>query len=231
VWKGGRERKRRSERIMTEGRSRASMTLVLGGARSGKSSLVERLARESGRKVAFIATAKGSDADMRARIDRHQKDRPSDWPLIEEPVDLAGALQRAAEVADVILVDCMTLWLANWMSQSGLMDELSGDTGGTMDNVKPTSSGEKALDDIDAMIRVLEGLSKEKSLIIVSNEVGLGIVPMYQLSRIYRDTLGWINQKIAKSADRVYFMVAGLALDLKKMDREAALYNAASSSS
>jgi adenosylcobinamide kinase/adenosylcobinamide-phosphate guanylyltransferase len=199
------------------------LTVVLGGARSGKSSLVERLARESGRKVAFIATATPSDNDMRARIERHREDRP-DWPTFEEPVELATALKRAAEVADVIIIDCMTLWLANWMEKSGLYEECAGDTGQKMETVKPSSSGERALEDIDQLLAALAELSSEKSLIVVTNEVGLGIVPMYQLSRIYRDTLGWVNQRLAKAADAAYFMVAGLAIDLKKTDREAALY-------
>lgn len=181
------------------------------------------MARESGKRVAFIATATGSDNDMRARIARHQADRPSDWPLIEEPVDLAGALRRAAAEADVILIDCMTLWLANWLEKSGLMAELSADTGEKMEVVKPSSSGEKALDDIDALLRAHAELPPEKSLVIVSNEVGLGICPMYQISRIYRDTLGWVNQRIAKDADKVFFMVAGLAVDLKQTDKQASL--------
>lgn len=109
-----------------------SLTLVIGGARSGKSSLVERLAHESSKRVAFIATARASDADMKARIERHQRDRPSDWPTIEEPVDLASAVRQAAAVADVVLLDCMTVWLYNWMEHTGLMAEFMEDTGGVI---------------------------------------------------------------------------------------------------
>ena len=95
------------------------LVLILGGARSGKSAFAEQLAARSERRVAFIATATAGDDDMRARIARHRASRSPEWLTIEEPLQLAGAVRRAAELADVLLLDCITLWLANWMGQQG----------------------------------------------------------------------------------------------------------------
>src|ERR1700693_1283505 len=104
--------------------SRPHLILVLGGARSGKSTFAEQLARRSRRSVAFIATATSDDDDMRARITRHQAARPQGWHTIEEPLDLARAVRAAAEVADVLLLDCITLWVANWLfAQEGVNDD------------------------------------------------------------------------------------------------------------
>src|SRR2546421_13100763 len=100
-------------------RTSPKLVLVLGGARSGKSAFAERLAASSGRRVAFIATATASDEDMRQRIARHRASRPVDWLTIEEPLNLAGAVRHTAALADVLLLDCITLWLANWMGQHG----------------------------------------------------------------------------------------------------------------
>src|SRR6201997_1887680 len=95
------------------------LALILGGARSGKSTFAERLAASSGRRVAFIATATASDEDMRQRIARHRASRPRDWYTLEEPLDLVAAIKHASTLADVLLLDCMTLWLANWLGQQG----------------------------------------------------------------------------------------------------------------
>ena len=195
------------------------LLLILGGARSGKSSFAERLAARSGRRVAFIATATASDDDMRERIARHRAARPSDWLTIEEPLHLAEAIRRASTQADVLLLDCMTLWLANWLAQSGNMELEDAaaldavDTGGI-------------LSEIEELLVALSTLGPDKTLIVVSNEVGLGIVPAYPLGRIYRDMLGRVNQRLARAAERVYLMIAGLAIDIKRLDEEA-LFNIA----
>jgi adenosylcobinamide kinase/adenosylcobinamide-phosphate guanylyltransferase len=189
------------------------LILILGGARSGKSTFAEKLAMKSGKSVAFIATATAGDEEMRARIARHQATRPRQWHTIEESLDLAGAVQRASTLADVLLLDCLTLWTSNWlMRQPGLNqdDELTTNP----------FLGENALKEVEAMLRVLRSLPSHQTLIAISNEVGLGLVPAYPLGRIYRDTLGYINQYLASAAERVYLMVAGIAVDLKRLQEE-----------
>lgn len=186
------------------------LVLVLGGARSGKSAFAERLAASSGRRVAFIATATAGDDEMRERIARHRASRPQDWLTIEEPLQLAEAVRRAAALADVLLLDCITLWLANWMAQPGNV-ELEGAS--VLDGVNTGA----ILSDVEELLSTVATLGPGKTLILVSNEVGLGIVPAYPLGRIYRDTLGRVNQQLAEVSDRVYLMVAGLAVDIKRL--------------
>ena len=188
------------------------LVLILGGARSGKSAFAEQLAASSGRRVAFIATATAGDDDMRARIARHRASRSPEWLTIEEPLQLAGAVRRAAELADVLLLDCITLWLANWMGQQGDLE---------LDDAPGEAYTGRVLSDIEELLATLATPGPGKTLIAVSNEVGLGIVPAYPLGRVYRDTLGWVNQRLARSADRVYLMVAGLAVDIKRLQEES----------
>lgn len=197
------------------------MVLILGGARSGKSVFAERLAAGSGRSVAFIATATASDDEMRERIARHRASRPKGWHTREEPLDLAGAVRQASKLADVLLLDCVTLWLGNVLSQESGQHERDDEgeelytTGKLFD--------ERALKEIEAMLGVVKSLGPNKTLIAITNEVGLGIVPAYPLGRLYRDTLGYVNQRLAQAADRVYLMVAGLAVDIKRLHEEASL--------
>ena len=190
------------------------LVLILGGARSGKSAFAEQLAASSGRRVAFIATATAGDDDMRARIARHRASRSPEWLTIEEPLQLAGAIRRAAELADVLLLDCITLWLANWMGQQGDLE---------LDDAPGEGYTGRVLSDIEELLATLATPGPGKTLIAVSNEVGLGIVPAYPLGRVYRDTLGRVNQRLARSADRVYLMVAGLAVDIKRLQEESSL--------
>ena len=192
------------------------LILILGGARSGKSTFAERLATRSNKRVAFIATATASDRDMQDRILRHRTSRPTEWKTIEEPLDLVFALQEASKGAEVLLLDCMTLWLSNWMGQQAFMSE-------TDDVAVKQHVTESALAAVEALLTAVKTLTSEKTVLIVSNEVGLGIVPIHPLSRAYRDTLGWVNQRIAQDAERVYLMIAGLAVDIKQLDSEAAL--------
>jgi adenosylcobinamide kinase/adenosylcobinamide-phosphate guanylyltransferase len=193
--------------------SGARLILVLGGARSGKSTFAEKLAASSQRSVTFIATATASDEEMQIRIARHQAARPHIWHTIEEPLDLVSAVQRASALADVLLLDCLTLWTANWLiQQSGFQWD---------EQVAPDALfGERALIEIEAMLRVLHALPAQKTLIVVSNEVGMGLVPEYPLGRAYRDTLGYVNQHLAHVAERVYLLVAGIAVDLKRLQEE-----------
>lgn len=190
--------------------------LIIGGARSGKSTFAERLAATSGRRVAFIATATASDEDMRDRIARHRAVRPTDWFTLEEPLDLARAVQQASQEADVLLLDCMTLWLANWMGHSNTIESAD-------DVTLKHAYTDGVLAAIETLLATVRTLPADKTLLIVSNEVGLGIVPMHPLSRTYRDVLGWVNQRLARDAERVYLMVAGLAVDIKRLEGEATL--------
>jgi adenosylcobinamide kinase / adenosylcobinamide-phosphate guanylyltransferase len=194
------------------------LILIIGGARSGKSAFAERLALKSGRSVAFIATATAGDEEMRERIARHRAARPAAWHTIEEPLDLAGAVLRAGKLADVLLLDCITLWLNNLFAQTGEQGE---------SEEEPYSTGvlydEIALREIEKLLESTQSLDPNKNLLIVTNEVGLGVVPPYPLGRLYRDTLGYINQRLAQEADRVYLMVVVMAVDLKRLNEEAAL--------
>ncbi len=192
------------------------LVLIIGGARSGKSTFAERLAVGSGRRIAFIATATASDEDMQERIARHRAARPAEWRTIEEPLDLLNAVQEASKSADVLLLDCMTLWLSNWMGQQENTEDED-------DIILKDSYTESALAAIEALLAAVKTLKVGKTLLVVTNEVGLGIVPMHPLSRTYRDVLGWVNQRIAQDAERVYLMIAGIAVDIKALQKEIVL--------
>lgn len=172
--------------------------------------------------MAFIATATAGDDEMRARIARHRASRPREWHTIEEPLDLARAVRQAYKLADVSLLDCVTLWLGNMVSQEPGQRE-SGDKG--IEELRITSNlfDELSLKQVEALLAVVQSAEPNKTLIVVSNEVGLGVVPAYPLGRVYRDTLGYVNQRLARTADRVYLMVAGMAVDIKRLHEEASL--------
>jgi len=194
------------------------LILILGGARSGKSAFAERLATNSGRSVVFIATATAGDEEMRQRIIRHRAARPATWHTIEEPLDLASAVLRASELGDVLLLDCITLWLSNLFAQRG------GDHESAEGQYEANRLFDKAaLEETEALLRAAQSLESGRILLIVTNEVGLGIVPPYPLGRLYRDTLGIVNQRLAQEADRVYLMIAGMGVDLKRLSEEGSL--------
>lgn len=172
---------------------RGSVTLVLGGVRSGKSRYAHQLAAQS-RRVVYVATAKISDHEMQAKIERHRADRPEEWLTVEEPLELPKVLKEHQPNCDVIVVDCLTIYVANLLEAAG------------EDNQS-----------IDRQIASLcEALRQsECAVVLVSNEVGSGVVPPYPLGRRYRDLLGELNQNIASIADDAVLMVAGLPLALK----------------
>ena len=165
--------------------------LILGGVRSGKSALAEVRARNSDKQVIYLATATAGDDEMTARIKLHQQQRPNNWLLIEEPVELASTLKQHATTNTCILVDCLTLWLTNLL----LNDE-------KILQVKKRELLESFL--------TLPG-----DIIFVSNEVGGGIIPADALSRRFCDEAGRLHQQLATSCDRVTLVVAGLAQQLK----------------
>lgn len=169
--------------------------LILGGARSGKSSHAENLAKQSGDKVIYVATATADDKEMEIRICHHKKSRPPEWRLIEEPFLLSSILNQHKDEKSVLLIDCLTLWLSNWLCKKIISQQSNWE---------------------EECSRFLESLKESNNTIfIVSNEVGSGIVPMGELSREFSDKAGRLNQKVASVADKVTFVVAGLPLQLK----------------
>ncbi|MEX1252946.1 MAG: bifunctional adenosylcobinamide kinase/adenosylcobinamide-phosphate guanylyltransferase [Dehalococcoidia bacterium] len=182
----------------------SELILVLGGARSGKSAFARRLAAEGPTPVLFVATMEPGDDELRRRIERHRRERPPEWRTLEEPLAVVDALRRCDGAPDTVLLDCLTLWVANLLQRS-LGDEVAPDA--------IEAAEADALMQVDALL----GWRSESGarLIVVSNEVGLGIVPEYPLGRAFRDILGLAHQRIAAAADRVYFVVAGLANEIK----------------
>jgi adenosylcobinamide kinase/adenosylcobinamide-phosphate guanylyltransferase len=176
------------------------IVLLLGGARSGKSALAEKIASKYD-TVAYIATAEPVDEEMLERIKKHRESRPKEWKTFEVNGSLSASVKEAffsgdgAEAVDAVIIDCLTVYLARRMEHNQHDDELISEV---VDAVKAAR---------------LAG----KTVIIVSNEVGLGIVPEHPVSRRYRDLLGRANQKAAGLADSVYFMVAGIPVDIKKL--------------
>jgi adenosylcobinamide kinase/adenosylcobinamide-phosphate guanylyltransferase len=168
------------------------LLLVLGGAKSGKSSWALRYTESSYRSYLFLATAEIRDEEMKERVKRHRQQRCVEWQLLEEPLEVAEALERKISGPEAVLIDCLTLWLTNVMLQKG--EEQVGPSQGRLLN---------ALD------------NRKQAIIIVSNEVGTGVVPEKALGRRFRDHAGELNQKVAAMADRVVYVVAGLPLYLK----------------
>lgn len=166
------------------------LTLLLGGARSGKSSLAVEIGRRHDGPVVVVATAEPFDDDLTARVARHRDERPA-WPTIEEPVDLAGAVAGCADDA-LVIVDCLTVWLGNLFHHIPSVDDRTAT--------------------IDAAVLALA--TRTGSTVVVSNEVGLGLHPDTALGRDYRDELGRLNQRLADVADNAVVMIAGRALPL-----------------
>ena len=166
---------------------------ITGGARSGKSSYAEKLALDHGGKRAYIATAQAFDDEMAARIEKHRKDRGADWDTYEEPLAVAELLGKLSGRYQVVLLDCLTLWLSNVMAH--------------------TDGDGPVLSRAEELAKAVKGF--DGSCIVVSNEVGLGIVPDNPLARKFRDLAGILNQKLAQVADEVYFTAAGIPVKIK----------------
>ena len=172
-----------------------TFTLILGGARSGKSTCAERRAAESGRPVLYVATATAGDDEMAERIAAHRAARPAAWRTVEAPLDPAAAIREHARPGHLVLLDCVTLWVSNRLL------------------AEPTSTDAELVAQAEAIAEAAR--AREVDLVAVSNEVGLGVVPPYPLGRRYRDALGRVNQALAARADEALFLVAGLPLRLK----------------
>ncbi len=176
------------------------LILITGGARSGKSSFAESLAQKMSENIVYIATAQVLDEEMRERISEHRKRRPKNWKTYEEPEQVDGIIQEIGAKAEVIIIDCMTLLISNLISDYN--EESSRE-------IFASKVEEKIEHIIEASLKC------QATVIIVSNEVGSGLVPANPTGRFYRDILGQANQSIARNADLVYLLVAGIPLLIK----------------
>jgi adenosylcobinamide kinase/adenosylcobinamide-phosphate guanylyltransferase len=187
------------------------LILLLGGARSGKSRFAEELTARFGERVLYVATAQARDAEMEARIDVHRQSRPGAWRTIEAPAEAGEAIRAALAVppVDVVLLDCLTLLVSNvildglWLSEEDF------------ESVDEAAAQRRVEAELDGLLSCFR--ESQVPWIVVSNEVGWGLVPPYPLGRVYRDLLGWANQRLSAVAGRVYLMIAGLPVDIKAL--------------
>jgi adenosylcobinamide kinase/adenosylcobinamide-phosphate guanylyltransferase len=179
--------------------NKKKLIFITGGARSGKSHFALELAQRFAGRKAYLATARALDEEMAERIQKHKRDRPQDWQTLEEPLGVAKVLKEGGGHFSVILLDCLTLWISN--------------------SLMAKWGEKKILREADRLLEASQAM--KGTVIIVSNEVGLGIVPDNPSARIFRDLSGLIHQKVARQADEVYFMVNGLPLQLKNAKRIA----------
>ena len=173
------------------------LTLVLGGARSGKSGFAESLGAGA-RRVAYIATLRPEDDEMRERVARHRSRRRADWLTIEEPLDIAGAAERGAAECDFLLLDCLTVWLSNLCAS------------------RPEDSADALWAVASREFARFVSCAAGRDCVVVTNELGCGLVPSFPLGRLFRDLQGWLNQEAARAADCVYQVVAGIPVALKR---------------
>jgi len=170
---------------------------ILGGARSGKSRFAQKLAKKLSHKVLFVATGEPLDEEMQARIDEHKKTRPKSWRTLEIPTNIGRQLETEIGDAEVVIIDCLTLLVSNRIGEE--LDYLKAE--------------KQVMAEINELIACMDKL--RASFIIISNEVGTGLVPEAKLGRVYRDILGKANQLVAQHANEVYFMVAGIPMKMK----------------
>jgi len=177
--------------------------LVLGGARSGKSRFAQEIACQLGDKVLFVATAEALDEEMRSRIEDHKRERPLNWRTIEVSVGVGKRIQKELGNAQVIIIDCITLLVSNVISQCG----------SNSDEIDSHLVEQRVALEVDSLVQCIN--SADAVFIIVSNEVGMGLVPDNRLGRFYRDLLGRANQEIARCADEVLLLIAGISMKIK----------------
>lgn len=178
---------------MKRGMSKGKFIFITGGARSGKSSFAQGLAEKYGKRIVFLATADAGDREMKKRIARHKAERPAHWTTVEEPVDLVAAVQTLPPDTDAVLIDCLTLWISNLMmagrDEEGILSECE---------------------------RLAAALARAPfTAVLVSNEVGAGIVPENKLARAFRDTAGRANQIMARASEQAFALISGCPVKLK----------------
>jgi adenosylcobinamide kinase/adenosylcobinamide-phosphate guanylyltransferase len=203
--------------------ARGRLILVTGGARSGKSTYGERLAAQLveplGGRVVYVATSQTNDPEMAARVAAHQAVRPGSWTTVECPLAVPAAVREHA--GGIFLLDCVTFWVTNLLFQGGAFggsappDEGYNYEKDLLPEAEERAAGERVRTAVGDLIAALDETGA--TLVAVSNEVGLGVVPEYPLARLYRDQLGWANQRLAAAADHVYFLVAGYPLDVRAL--------------
>ncbi len=184
--------------------------LLLGGARSGKSYLAQKMASDMTTKVLFVATATAGDEDMRRRISKHQQDRPASWHTLEAVTGIGPQIAKSLGDREVVVVDCITLLVNNLFSQ--FPEE-------QFESVPDDVLLQLVTTEIHSLIACMD--QSDASFIVVSNEVGLGLVPANRMGRIYRDCLGRANQMLAQAANEVYFLAAGIPLCLKPQSKSS----------
>ncbi len=181
---------------------------MIGGARSGKSKYAVELATQWAAPTLFVATAEARDAEMRARIERHRSERPPAWRTLEEPIEIARRVASEVEQGSVVVVDCLTVWVSNLL-------EFHISDASEPEEREVEEARLQALDELERLCGLRE--ERELRLIVISNEVGTGLVPPSPLGRCYRDLLGEVNQMVARRADKVVLLVAGIAVDIKAL--------------
>lgn len=216
---------------------RGRLILVTGGARSGKSTYAERLAAQlaepRGGRVTYIATSQAYDEEMEQRVHAHQSSRLDTWTTVECPIEVPAGVRAAAtaagqDVPPVVLLDCVTLWVTNLLFQGGAFGgSAPPDEGYNYDKDLLPAKEERAAAArvtaaVDGLVAAVAGTGV--TLVAVTNEVGLGVVPEYPLARLYRDQLGWANQRLARDADGLYLLVSGYPLDVKALSASSPLF-------
>jgi len=176
-------------------------TLIIGGARSGKSTYAQEMARKSGKAVLFVATAEAGDEDMKKRIETHRESRPSSWVTLEATNHIGSQITGKIGNAQVVIIDCITLLVNNIFMRYN-------------DNTDADLAEEEVMAEIEELTDCIDRSNAQ--FIIVTNELGLGVVPADRVSRLYRDILGRANQRLAQYADEVYLLVAGIPVAIKK---------------
>jgi adenosylcobinamide kinase/adenosylcobinamide-phosphate guanylyltransferase len=180
--------------------SRGKLIFITGGARSGKSNFAEKMALSSGKKVTYLATGQPLDQEMADRIKKHQTKRPTGWETYEEPIEVCELVSRLGKEKEVILIDCLTLLVSNLLLRE-------------KHKVGDLKREEEILLEIEKLTEIFYQVPAQ--IILVSNEVGMGIVPDHPLGRVYRDILGRANSIIAEKADEVFMMISGIPLKIK----------------
>lgn len=181
------------------------LTFILGGARGGKSTYAEQLAKQHPGKVLYIATAQALDSEMENRIEKHKRQRPDTWQSLEIPLDVGRQVTAHLPEEGLVLLDCLTMLTANVVLESC----------GDIDNPEEKPASEAVMKEIDQLLITVKNSACD--WIIVSNEVGMGVVPPYPTGRLYRDLLGWANRKVATVADEVFLLVAGMVLPIHEL--------------
>ncbi len=188
------------------------LTLLLGGARSGKSTFAEKCAKEiGGESVLYVATSETKDKEMQERVIKHRADRPSVWVTVEAPRNVAQAIRQVRSDASVVLLDCMTFLVANHLMNAAAPED--DPFGAPSADPFDAKIEEAVVAEVEALVTYIQETDVE--LLVVSNEVGLGLVPAYELGRAYRDILGRANQILARHADEVLLLVAGIPMKVK----------------